>query len=93
MFLFLSSPSYPPTPNGHDSRALRIAVAVHACRLAATVSRPPLARATRFSRATLFEAAKLAGAELGWDSARAALEVDEVLRQQAGLSQVEEPVG
>jgi glycerol-3-phosphate dehydrogenase len=49
--------------------------------------------AIRFSRATLAEAAKLAGVELGWDAARQELELDEVMRQQASLAQVEEPVG
>jgi glycerol-3-phosphate dehydrogenase len=49
--------------------------------------------AGRLSRATVSQAAKLAGTELGWDAARQGLEIDDVLRQQATLAPVEEPVG
>ncbi|HEX2248910.1 MAG TPA: FAD-dependent oxidoreductase [Gemmatimonadales bacterium] len=50
-------------------------------------------RSTSLSRTTVSEAAKLAGAELGWDADRQTLEIDEVMRRQAELAPVEEPVG
>jgi glycerol-3-phosphate dehydrogenase len=49
--------------------------------------------AAKLSRATVSEAAKVAAVELGWGAARQALEIDDVLRQQAALAPVEEPVG
>ncbi|MFL5491139.1 MAG: glycerol-3-phosphate dehydrogenase C-terminal domain-containing protein, partial [Gemmatimonadales bacterium] len=55
--------------------------------------RSNLGNSGRPDRAAVTRAARLAGAELGWDTMRQGAEVDEVMNRRQHPVAVEEPVG
>jgi glycerol-3-phosphate dehydrogenase len=52
-----------------------------------------LGDASRLSRTWVEGVARLAGAELGWDTMRQEAEIEDVMRQASGITPAEEPVG